>query len=400
MGRILMAWEMGQNYGHLATLLPVAEGLRAKGHELVFAVRDTRVAAEVLDPAGFRYVQAPYSSRKARSAKPPINYAEILIGAGYADERELLGMVQAWRQLIAMHCADAVLADHSPTALLAATIEKVDSLSTGHGFVVPPLMTPMPSIRPWEDISQERLLESERRINESIAKLATELGNANLTAVSELFGPDDLLATFPELDHYGVREVGQYIGPIFSLGAAEQVFWREEASRKILAYLRPNTPGFTTLLAALKEVDAEKYCVIPGMQPGQARLMADTRMRISLKPVSLAPLLERANLMISYGGGGVTAETLLSGTPMLISPRYVEQYLTGRRVEQLGAGMLLGSNRSVEAISEKLNGLLENPRYSVNAKRFAAKYADYRPEQAVRRIVDAVHARAAAGNVG
>lgn len=39
MSRILFAWELGENYGHLMRLAPVADKLRAAGHQLLFAVR-------------------------------------------------------------------------------------------------------------------------------------------------------------------------------------------------------------------------------------------------------------------------------------------------------------------------------------------------------------------------
>lgn len=400
MSRVFIALEMGGNLGHLVPCLQIAEVLRSRGDDVIFAVQDLRTAAEFLGPMGFRYVQAPRIRRTEARSKPPVNYSEILIGAGYSDKHALLGMVQAWHQLMAMFGAECVLADHAPTALLAARLSSIPCVATGSGFAVPPIVVPMRSIRSWEAVQEQHLHKVDRAINEAITTVASNFGNSQMKDLSGLFGSDYLLATFPELDHYGARECDQYVGPIYSMAKTSPVSWQESKGKKILAYLRPDTPRIAMLFAALRSCDAEVVCEVPGLRQHEASRLEASRMRIFLEPVSLAPLLENADLMISYGGGGVTAETLLSGTAMLISPRYVEQYLTGRRVEQLGAGMLLGSNRSVEAISEKLNGLLENPRYSVNAKRFAAKYADYRPEQAVRRIVDAVHARAEAGNVG
>lgn len=47
--RVLIAWELGSNHGHLATCLRVAAALSPR-HEVVFAVRDVRAAAELLAP--------------------------------------------------------------------------------------------------------------------------------------------------------------------------------------------------------------------------------------------------------------------------------------------------------------------------------------------------------------
>lgn len=50
--RILFAWELGANLGHLARDIPVAEQLRKLGHDVTFAARDLRVAQEMLAPRG------------------------------------------------------------------------------------------------------------------------------------------------------------------------------------------------------------------------------------------------------------------------------------------------------------------------------------------------------------
>jgi UDP:flavonoid glycosyltransferase YjiC (YdhE family) len=49
LSRILIVWQLGANYGHLGWDLHIAEHLRHRGHEVSFAVRDLRLAAEQLD---------------------------------------------------------------------------------------------------------------------------------------------------------------------------------------------------------------------------------------------------------------------------------------------------------------------------------------------------------------
>jgi hypothetical protein len=51
---------------------------------------------------------------------PPLNYADILLRFGYADSNDLLGLVVAWRELMRLTGFELVLADHAPTAILAA----------------------------------------------------------------------------------------------------------------------------------------------------------------------------------------------------------------------------------------------------------------------------------------
>ncbi|QDX79879.1 hypothetical protein B9N43_00520 [Denitratisoma sp. DHT3] len=94
MTRFLFAWELGANYGHLARDIPVAIKLRNKGHQVLFAVRDTKAAAELLGRQCFPYVQAPFCITPPRLARPPANYAELLVAEGWGSPLTLLGMVK------------------------------------------------------------------------------------------------------------------------------------------------------------------------------------------------------------------------------------------------------------------------------------------------------------------
>jgi UDP:flavonoid glycosyltransferase YjiC (YdhE family) len=392
MSRILIAWELGGNYGHLARCLPIAEGLRKRGHHVAFVVRDTRTAAELIGPAGFPYVQAPLVRQRTRLAKPPANYAEILLGEGYADVMGLLGMVQAWCGLLAMHNSEVLLADHAPTALLAARISGIPHLTIGNGFAIPPDVSPLPSIRPWEQISDARLAHAGKTVDAAIREVSVKLGYCGISGLRELFGPHDLLDTFAELDHYGERPGARYIGPIFSLADAQRVVWQEATGKKIVAYLRPDVPGFSALMAALRDLDAEVLCVVPGLRPEQARRLAGRRLRIALKPVALGVLLDRADIAISYGGGGMMSYSLLSGVPLLLVPQYIEQYLAVKRVEVLHAGVVVGDGRSKEAFVDALVLLLGDDRYAACARQFAEKYADFTPQAAVECAVAVIEA--------
>ena len=99
---------------------------------------------------------------------------------------------------------DLIVFDHSPTALLAARGVAVRRVVTGAGFTVPAGVYPLPSLRPREDVSPERLRESEdpipRRANH-ILKLAKQ---PPLQRLGQLYSEADamLLTTFPELDPY------------------------------------------------------------------------------------------------------------------------------------------------------------------------------------------------------
>lgn len=390
MSRILIAWELGTNYGHLARLLPIACRLRERGHAVVLAVRDTHGAAELLLPAGLEFVQAPLPFSKSRLSRPAANYPELLLGEGFADPSALAGRVASWRSLMHLAKTDIVLADHAPTALLAARISGVPHLAIGNGFTLPPDVSPLPSIRPWEDIPTSRLIAAGTAVDEAISRVAKRLGYCLPITLRNLFGPQDLLDTFIELDHYSERGPINAIGPIFSIEGARKVEWRETGSRKIFAYLRPNVRGFGAMLAVLRETDAETLCVAPGLHPSHARRLAGPRLRISLAPLDLSPLLDSAALAITYGNSGTCAQALLAGTPVLALPQFVEQYLFGVRLQALGAGVQLTQDRGQDACAQALTTLLDDTRYAACARQIGHKYAGHTPKMAVERAVLAI----------
>jgi len=387
MAKFLLAWELGANYGHVARCREIGLALRRRGHEVLLAVRDTRPAAEVLGP-DLPFVQAPLPIRPARLRQPPVNYAELLLGEGYAEPPVLRGLLMAWRDLLRLGNIEAVLADHAPTALLAAGLADVPALPIGNGFAIPPEVTPWPSIRSWEAVASARLEEAERRLQGVIASACAELGWSDIS-LRACFGANALLNTFPELDHYGDRPAGNYIGPIDANPdrSSPAPGWQTFGRNKILAYLRPRIPGFTALMAALKASDAEILAVVPGLPMAEAKQLAGPRLRIALRPLPLQRLLAGANAIVSYGGGAFTTEALLAGKPLLLLPQFVEQYLGARRIEALGAGLLLGRERDQATIALALTRLLDEASFTAAAQSFAERHATHRSADAIHRAV-------------
>lgn len=64
MARILMAWELGAGFGHLAPLKPLAEALTARGHHVSFILHETLPAERLLGPQGYCWPQAPDGMRQ------------------------------------------------------------------------------------------------------------------------------------------------------------------------------------------------------------------------------------------------------------------------------------------------------------------------------------------------
>lgn len=383
MARVLIAWELGEAFGHLARCLRLAHGLVARGHGVTLALKDVRLpAGQGLTP-GITVLPAPLTPQGGAGSSPPVNYADVLRVSGFAEPQDVAARLNAWQGLFSLVRPDVLVADHAPTALLAAHLANIHYLSIGNGFAIPPDIVPWPSIRPWETVSDQALATAETRLDRVLDAAQKALGHTRTVRVRDLFGAHDILDTFAELDHYGARPGGRYVGPIVSVPQALRVVWQSRAEPKVLAYLRPAVPGFTAILQALARLDAEVLCVAPGMKPEIAKHCATRRLRIALAPVDLPPLLEHADLAVGYGNSGFSTQALLAGVPLAMRPQHVEQALFAHRVEALGTGKLLRGRIDADSVTASLQELLGNPAYRQAVRAFRSRHAGYSPSQAI-----------------
>jgi UDP:flavonoid glycosyltransferase YjiC (YdhE family) len=384
MARILIAWELGEAFGHLARCLRLAEELRQRGHAVVLVLKDVRLPGPHVAMHGITVLQAPLSpQQRLAKQRMPVNHADVLLHCGFADAREVAARLVVWHGIFRLTRPEVVVADHAPTALLAACRADIPHIAIGNGFAIPPGVSPWPSIRPWDSIPDETLLAAEQRLHDVTDTAQRSMGHAEPVRMREVYGEGDVLDTFAELDHYGPRPGARYAGPVVAMPHAHRVNWHDHGGARVLAYLRPTVPGFTKIVQELARLDAEVLCVAPGLAPGTARSLATRRLRIALAPVDLALLLKDADLAVGYASCGFATQALLAGVPLLLRPRYVEQMLLGRRVEAMGAGRLLHTRIDAEVIAAGLQDVLHSPVHRQAAQAFKDRHRHFSPEQTI-----------------
>lgn len=389
MARVLIAWELGEAFGHLARCLSLADGLRRRGHQVVLALKDLRLPGGPEAAPGLTVLAAPQSQHRSAERTPPVNYAALLSHSGFSDAYDIAARLRAWEGIFSLARPALLLADHAPTALLAAHRAGLPHVAVGNGFSVPPAMTPWPSIRSWESVSAEVLRSAEDRLERVTHAAQKLLGGVVPVHPRALFGAHDVLDTFAELDHYGARAGGFYVGPIGSLREAMPIGWQGRKEHRILAYLRPAVPGFVTIVRVLARLDAEVLCVAPGLAPAMARRLATRNLRIALAPVDLR-FMPEADLALSYGNAAFTTQALLAGVPLLMRPRYVEQALMAQRVEALGAGKMLAGRLDEESLLASMQSMLADIRYRESARSFQGKYREHSSASALALAIDSV----------
>jgi len=390
MPTILFTWELGAGLGHLTRMRPVAESLARHGHRVLAALRDLASAEQVFGGTGVSYLQAPFKQgAPARPIHPASTFAHILHNVGFADATELRGLTAAWRSLYSVVRPDLIVADHSPTALLAARGLPMRRVVLGDGFCSPPDEFPFRDLRPWLHNDPAKLARDEDRTRSVANQVLASWGEPPLERVADLYtGVDDhLLTTFAELDHFGPRQRATYRGAIGpALGSPPE--WPAAPGKRVFVYVRP-FESLAELITTLEDRHVSALVFAPGADPRVRRRATSGRVRFVDQPVDLRLAAAECDLAILNSTHGTTAAMLLAGKPILQLPIHLEQHLVAERTVELGAG--LAANRTQpRQIAQRLQILLESPSHAAAAQRFAARYEGFQPQRQLDQMVQRI----------
>lgn len=370
----------------------MARAMTAHGHKTALLLRELH-AIKATDIAGMQVLQAPVWLPQVNGLPdPPLNFAEILLRFGYHDANCLQGLVTGWRSALELLKADAVVASHSPTALLAARTLDMPAVTLGSGFYVPPRVKPVPNMRPWMPVPPQRLIESDRMVTDSINTVLDHYGKPPLGSLAELFDvAANVFCTFPELDHYHPRipemQHGRYCGGMFEKNRGEAIHWPEATGKKILVYLRPDIRDFEIVMQALAALDCQVLAIVPGISTNLKAKLETPKCRILTSGLQLADVTVACDLAISYAGHGFVSAMLMAGVPLLLLPTHLEQFLLSRRICEIGAGVLINPESAAPDYKKLLADMLANAAFKQAATSFAAKYATFDQQDQQEMIV-------------
>ncbi|HEX7966338.1 MAG TPA: hypothetical protein VF651_11565 [Gammaproteobacteria bacterium] len=371
MARILMAWELGAGYGHLAPLLTLARPLRQAGHHVAFVVRDVAAAEAVLGGDGMPYYPAPANFQPRGGVLH--SYAQILLSTAFNAEDELRARVRAWQSLYTVLAPDLLVADHAPTALLAARGRDLPCIVTGNGFVVPPDVAPLPDLRPWQPVDAKLLQAAEHKALAMANGVAGSLGLPKLEYLAQLFSSAaPALFTLKELDSYAdSRRGAEYWGPLPGPGGAAPC-WPEGSGKRIFLYGQP-FPTLPELLRALSTGPHRTLAYVPGLAP-QLKQLAGPYLNFADTLQDMAAVTRDCDCAVMTNGHGTTAAMLLAGKPVVVLPRHLEMMHIAHSVERAGVGLAAPALKR-DGILSKIERVLGEAGFAEKARTLAAQYA-------------------------
>jgi len=388
MARVAFAWELGGALGHAMACNDLAQALRARGHRIAFMFRELHGLSYLSAIAAHDIFQAPVSVSEGQGATSiPSSFADIMLGCGYDRPQHLAGLLAAWLALFERWKPDLVVADFSPTALLAARVMGLRRVSYSNGFSIPPKVSPLPAFRFDRPVTRETLVASDSRALASVNGALASFGVAPLASLVEQFETDeDFLTTFPELDAYARRPRSGFWGPRANFESGEAVSWPEGEGKCIAVYMKQDTAHIDAVIDALAASPHRVAAFIPDLSAERTAKLRSPKRIVSNRPIRLGSLLKDCDLLVSHGGT-ICPGSLMAGVAQLVFPTQYEQFLTAQRMGQIGAGAWLAPEASAEAVAQAIARLLDDPSFKRAAREFASRYPSYSPDEQRRRIV-------------
>ncbi len=373
MSTILLVWELGAGRGHLGPLRQLAERLLLRGHHVFLASRNVVAAGELFANLPVGLFAAPFLPGTPGYAVSPVrSFVDILNNVGFGSRSDLAALASAWASIYTAVRPDAVVFDHSPTALAASYAFATRRILLGTGFSCPPPGRESEDLRIW--LGDRRTASNPSAVLENLNALRDSQQLAPWKSVGVLFADVDatLLATFPELDHFASRDAGRYFG-VFSFPPGAAPRWPSDSRPRAFAYLKPHKL-VESVVAELTRLQVATILFTGSDDADTARRYATDWVRVAPEVLDLKLAMAEADFAILNGTHATTAAALLAGRPTVHFPLVLEQWVLAERVAALGAGLVVPANRP-QSLSENLQRAAGGEGRT-GAEAFARKYGD------------------------
>lgn len=380
MKTVLIAWELGAGLGHVMRAAALARKFAERGSQVVVCLQDLVNCSLVSWPDDIFLLPAPRASRLPRGFADSASYGEILYACGYGDGNQLSALVTSWCHLMELLDPDMVIADHAPTAHLAARISEIPLFRIGSGFFAPPAGQPTPRFRTWQEIDEQRMRAAEACVLQTVNAVLQAGGLPPASSLGSAVAPDrDLVIGWPELDCYArFRTPGSvtYIGNERIDGQGITPRWPGTAGdgkKKILAYLKGGYSGLDKVLSGLQH-DYATLAYVSDCDTARLGQFATDKLCFAPAPLDLVKAAESCDALICHAGAGSAPLFLEAGLPVLLLPYQAEQRSNADAIAASGAGLCLDENEVQNAFAQHLGQFMSATAYPLAARGLARRW--------------------------
>lgn len=372
--RVLLAWEHGRNFGRLSRLLHVARLVEEQGGEPVWVVPRSQRDAPALVHLSHRRLISPVIEQQTFAADfRADSFADVLSSVGFGSPDALLAATHAWMHIIELLQPECLVLDYAPAAQLSSQLLGLRAFQLTNGFDAPPsFCPPYAGVRADSALGQRNAAKV-TQVSAHIEQVAKRLGGRSSSLEEILRYPRKIFECIPEVDPYGPRQDGLWVGPLGVQDGAVEVPWPGAGlqGRRVFAHLR-SMAGATELLDELRRSDAVTLCVWRDAPNEVMERYSNSGVRIVRQPLRLDRVLPDADAVVNQGSTALVCQTLLAGKPQLIMPTDFEKYKVAQRITASGVGAIW--NPSECGAREAVRRLLHTPQHAETAREVAARY--------------------------
>ena len=376
MAKVVCVWELGENLGHLSNLKAVAERALAKGHQVWIIAKDLSRSDVVFHGLPVRLLQAPHKLKSSTTNIEGMQcYSQLIRRYCYDTREELQAYLAAWRSLFDLIKPDLVFFDHSPLALAASWGRDYKKIVMGSGFTLPPTETPLFGVFPTlkkEESALQKVRSAELQLLNDLTLCLQNYSSDSIKQVADIYRQADLVLrlTIPELDHFGRRPKGEYIGIWPSHGTYVPT-WQGAGRFKVFAYLQPFT-GLPKLLSEFFRQGAEVIVYCPGLKRDDREKLAHSQLQFIDTPANLDILASQIDIAVTHANHDTSVLLTLRGVPLLTIPRHQEQLFFALAHARHKLGVMAYQDQ--QSYSEPIRHLLSNHGYRERSLALGKKY--------------------------
>lgn len=383
---------MSYMLSHVCRSVEIGKVLRARGHEVVFAMEDPARPgwrSHVAVTNGFRWVHVREQDygyifeRLEKGGFLSVGLALARLGSWAPLDEIFEGYIAA----IDAERPDIIVGDASLAASNAAYVRGIPAAGITNGyagrFVSWPSVT-YPAIRAWDAIHLERFRRPVYRKHG-----AKPIDSIRLLKSIPMISPDlETLYDYPRDWNWRMT------GPILSEPPAALPPWFEKlADGRTNIYFSLGTTGM--LDALLRRVYGE-FAKLP------YRFVVTTGGQASAETVAMAPpnflvtdyapgraVLARCRAIVFHGGNSTMYQALEAGVPMIALWNQLEQKLTGEMLEKRGIGLCNQARKTTARwLVHALETIMEDGSYRERSRAYSAAVASSRGAEAAADVIE------------
>jgi hypothetical protein len=365
----VFACELRDDLGFESPLLCIADELRRLaslgGYQLrtIFALRDPVYGADEVAARGYIALPAPVIRQTLEINSAAKSYANLVATIGFAHERELTLLLQAWDRLFGLLDASLLVVDNSPSACMAAR-GRIPVVVTGSGFGAPP-----PDIAVFPALTSDAQTETNQSmILDIVNRVLHSRGVQSISNLPELFAGDQrAVFTVPQLDPYHAQRQENLYSPCLrpsNPSAARQ-------GPSIFLALPSVFANLTGIVRVLQRIGVPISCYVPGPETVGLTLLRQAGARVFDKRPLVHEALSDAAVVLS-ASSDLALAAYIAGRPQAVLRADPEITAMASELERRRVAIALNIT-DVDKLAGAIRELLNNPSYTHSAREEARR---------------------------